>query len=120
MKQLVCIICPNSCHLTVEKDGDGYKVSGNRCLRGEKFATQEMTNPQRTFSSTVRTVFQKTPLLPVRLNGEIPIDQIFPVMKEINKVLVKTRLKSGDVVIKNVLGLNVDVIATSSLLLKEK
>ena len=37
-------------------------------------------------------------------------------MKEINGVVVTERIHSGDAVIKNVLGLDVDVIATSSIL----
>ena len=37
-------------------------------------------------------------------------------MNEINHVTVKKRLKRGDVVIKNVLSLGVDVIATSGVL----
>ncbi len=120
MKNLVCIVCPNGCHLSVEKSDDGYQVEGNRCPRGEKFAVQEMTNPLRTFSSTVRAVFKEAGVLPVRLNGEIPKNKIFEVMKEINKVVVKTRLKSGDKVIENVLGLHVDVIVTSSILQEKK
>ena len=37
-------------------------------------------------------------------------------MNEINRVTVKKRLKRGDVVIKNVLSLGVDVIAASGVL----
>ena len=43
-------------------------------------------------------------------------DKIFDVMKEINKVVVSKPLDRGDVIIKDVLGLGVDVIATSNLL----
>jgi CxxC motif-containing protein len=37
-------------------------------------------------------------------------------MKEISKVTVSKQLNRGDVIIKDVLGLGVDVIATSDLL----
>ena len=72
--------------------------------------------PKRTSSSVVKTAFDAVPVLPVRVSAEIPKEKIFDVMNEINHVTVKKRLKRGDAVIKNVLSLGVDVIATSGVL----
>lgn len=116
MKQLVCIGCPRGCRLTIdEKDGE-YIVTGNTCPRGKEFATSEMTAPKRTICSTVKTAFSDVPVLPVRVSDDIPKEKIFDVMREINAVTLKERIGRGDAVIKNVLGLGVDVIATSDLL----
>ena len=116
MKQLVCIGCPRGCRLTIdEKDGE-YIVTGNTCPRGKEFAISEMTAPKRTICSTVKTVFPDEPVLPVRVSDDIPREKIFDVMREINAVTLKERIGRGDAVIKNVLGLGVDVIATSDLL----
>lgn len=115
-KELTCIVCPNGCNLKVTIDQDNFTVSGNRCKRGEVFAKQELTCPMRTISSTVRTAFKEAPVIPVRVSSEIPKDQIFQVMDEINKVYVKDHLGIGDKVITNVKGLNVDVIVTSNIL----
>lgn len=115
-KEMTCIVCPLGCRLKVELvDGD-YKVSGNSCLRGQTFAINEIKNPLRTISSTVRTIYPDVPVLPVRVSADIPMKKIFPVMQEINKVLVKQPFKRGDVIIKDVLGLGVDVICTSDIL----
>lgn len=76
----------------------------------------EMTNPKRTICSTVRTAFPNVPVLPVRVSDEFPKNRIFDVMREINRTVVKKPVGRGDVVIKNVLGLGVDVIATSNVL----
>ncbi len=114
--KMTCIVCPSGCSLTAEKVGENIMVSGNKCKRGEAFAVSEMTNPQRTICSTVKTVFPEVPVLPVRVSADIPKDKIFDVMKEINRVTVKQRIKRGEPVIKNVLSLNVDVIATSDIL----
>ena len=116
MKKLVCIVCPNSCELEITQNENGISVSGNKCKRGITFATDEMTAPKRTISSVVKTAFDAVPVLPVRVSAEIPKEKIFDVMNEINHVTVKKRLKRGDVVIKNVLSLGVDVIATSDVL----
>ena len=51
-----------------------------------------------------------------RDSSESPREKIFDVMREINAVTLKERIGRGDAVIKNVLGLGVDVIATSDLL----
>lgn len=116
MKQLVCIGCPRGCRLTIdEKDGE-YIVTGNTCPRGKEFAISEMTAPKRTICSTVKTVFSDVPVLPVRVSDDIPREKIFDVMREINAVTLTERIGRGDAVIKNVLGLGVDVIATSDLL----
>ena len=106
MKQLVCIGCPRGCRLTIEENNGEYTVTGNTCPRGKEFA----------ICSTVKTAFSDVPVLPVRVSDDIPKEKIFDVMREINAVTLKERIGRGDAVIKNVLGLGVDVIATSDLL----
>ena len=116
MHELVCIVCPRGCTMHIEeKDGETV-VIGNTCKRGERFAISEMTEPKRTICSTVRTSFDAVPVLPVRVSDEIPKDRIFDVMAEINKVCLRERVGRGEPVLKNVLGLGVDVIATSDIL----
>ena len=56
------------------------------------------------------------PPRPVRVSADIPKDRIFDVMDALKTVTVSERIGRGDVVIPDVLGLGVDVIATSSLL----
>ena len=54
-KELVCIVCPRSCRMTITSDGDELVVTGNTCKRGKEFAVSEMTDPRRTVCTTVRT-----------------------------------------------------------------
>ena len=107
MKELTCIGCPRGCTLKIERDGDGWSVTGNTCPRGREFAVSEMTAPRS---------FPGAPVLPVRVSADIPKDRIFDVMDALKTVTVSERIGRGDVVIPDVLGLGVDVIATSSLL----
>lgn len=118
MKKLTCIICPNGCTLTVSEGQGGYQVNGNRCKRGEQFAITEMTHPMRTVTTTVRTAFQEAPVLPVKVSGEIPKERIMDVMEALRQVVVTQPIGRGSVVLADVLGLSVDVIATSNLLLQ--
>jgi len=114
MKRVICIECPNGCALEINEET--LEVTGNRCKRGEIFIKSELTNPKRTIQTTIKTTFKEVPVVPVRVSSLIPKDKIFDVMKEIKKVVVDKKLKIGDVVIKDVLGLGADVIITSNKL----
>lgn len=116
MSELVCIVCPRGCTLQVEGEGDALQVTGNGCKRGADFARSELTAPKRTLCTTVRTAFPDVPVLPVRVSAEIPKNQIFPVMEAINAVTLETPVAMGGVILEDVLGLGVDVVAASDLL----
>ncbi len=104
--------------MKIEENGGEYTVSGNFCKRGEAFAKSEMINPMRTICTTVKTSFPDIPVLPVRVSAEIPKSKIFDVMNEINKITLEKKVSRGEAIIKNVLGLGVDIIATSDILAK--
>lgn len=116
MRELVCIVCPKGCTMKIEEKDGEISVTGNSCKRGASFAVSEMTEPKRSVCTTVRTVFKDAPVIPVRVSAEIPKDRIFDVMREINAVTLSSPVGRNDVIIKNVLGLGADVIATSGVL----
>lgn len=116
MKKLTCIICPNSCSLTVDKDESGeFIVTGNSCNRGRDFAISEVTRPVRSVCSTVKTTFKEMPRLSVRTSEEVPLDRVFDVMHEISQVVIDKPVHEGDKILCNVLGLEADIIATSDM-----
>lgn len=116
MKELVCIVCPRGCRMQITEENGSLQITGNGCKRGAAFAESETRDPRRTICTTVRTAFPDVPVLPVRVSQEIPKNRIFDVMAEINRTTVRERLGRGDTVLENVLGLGVDVIATSNVL----
>ena len=113
MKEFICIVCPRGCHLKVDDD---MNVTGNTCPRGKVYALNEITNPTRMITSTVAIESEELKRLPVMTSMPIPKGKIFEVMEEINKVRIKAPIKIGDVIIKNVLGLDSDIIATRNIL----
>ena len=115
-KELVCIVCPRSCRMRIEMRDGGPEVTGNGCQRGRDFAVRETTDPRRTVCTTVRTVFPEAPVLPVRVSGPIPKGKVFELMREAGRVTVTQPLRRGDVVVADILGLGVDLIATSGVL----
>lgn len=112
MHDLICIVCPRGCRLKVD---DNLNVSGNFCKRGEVYGKSEVTNPVRTITSTVKINSNKIKRLPVMTDRPIPKDKIFDVMKEINKVIVETPVKTKDIVINDVLSLGVNIVATRTI-----
>ena len=114
-KEMVCIVCPMSCHLSVEIENDTVKsVTGNTCPRGAKYASEEICNPTRMVTSTVVLKNARMTRLPVATEYPVPKDKIFDVMDQINKVKVKAPVKLGDVIIENVAKTGVNIIATRS------
>lgn len=114
---MTCITCPNGCILSVEEKDGRIVVTGNQCPKGEAFAKSELTNPMRTISTTVSTRDPAVPVVPVRVSGEIPKGRIFDVMEAINRLTVTAPAGRGAVLAADVLGLGVDVIVTSDVLI---
>lgn len=108
-KEMICIVCPMGCHLTI--DTDTLDVTGNTCPRGAEYAKEELVAPKRVITSTVRITGGLHHRLPVKTNGAIPKDLNFKCMEELAKVELKSPVKVGDIVIKNVLNTGVDVVA---------
>lgn len=112
-KQLICICCPKGCHLEVK--GEDLTVTGNGCKRGAEYGVNEVTNPVRIVTSTVKATGGAFKVIPVKTKMAIPKGLIMKCMEEINKTEVNLPVKIGDVVIKNVLQTGVDVVVSKNV-----
>lgn len=121
IREMPCIVCPMSCQIRVETGGNGeiISVTGNTCARGEQYARNELTNPVRMLTSTVRLENGPYRRLPVILSAQIPRERMMDAMQEINRITVCAPVKRGDVVLDNVCGLGVNVLASRSMEQKE-
>lgn len=116
IKVYTCIVCPNGCEIEVDlNDKNINKIEGALCKKGKEYVTQELTNPQRNIATSVKVLNGNLELVSVRLNSNIPKDKIFDVMEEIKKIEVEAPIKIGDIIEKNILNLNVDLIATRNI-----
>ena len=110
-RELTCIVCPVGCRLSVELDGTTVvSVSGNTCIRGENYAKNECTNPQRTVTSTVRC--KNGEVVAVKTAGTIPKEKMAECMNIINNKKIDLPVSIGDVIIKDVFG--TDIIVTQN------
>ena len=113
---LICIGCPLGCPLTVEMEGNEVKsVAGNTCPRGDAYAKKELTNPTRIVTSTVRVAGGRLAMVSVKTESDIPKGKIFECVKALKDVEVTAPVSIGDVIVENVAGTGVNVIATKNV-----
>ena len=112
MKELTCIVCPRGCRLKVD---DNMVVTGNSCPRGEKYAINELTNPTRTITSSIRVNNRPYILVSVKTDKPVPKDKMFDVMKEIDKLSIDAPTRIGQVVSTNVLGTDANIVITKDI-----
>ena len=114
-REMVCVSCPMGCAITVELDDNNevISVTGNTCPRGDKYARQECTHPERMLTSTVKVEGGRLPVVPVKSASPIPKEMLFDAMKEVNKVTLKAPVTFGDVAVKNILGTGLDIVVTN-------
>lgn len=115
-RELTCIGCPMGCQITVTINGEDLQVTGNTCPRGAEYAKNEVTNPRRTVTSSVKVTDGIAVRVPVKTKTDIPKEKIFDCMKEIKKTAVKAPVKIGDVIIENIAGTGVNLVATKDVM----
>lgn len=105
------------CPLKVEmENGEVVSVSGNTCKRGDVYARKEVTNPTRIVTSSVIVEGGSLAAVSVKTKEDIPKGKIFDIMKELKGVKVPAPVHIGDVILSNVAGTGVDIIATKNVL----
>ena len=113
---LICIGCPLGCPLTVEMEGAEVKsVSGNTCPRGDAYARKELTNPTRIVTSTVRVTGGTLGMVSVKTSADIPKGKIFDCVKELQAIDIPAPVAIGDVIIADVCGTGVSIVATKNV-----
>ena len=119
---LPCIVCPAGCIINVTvkdpKDQDGKEpeilsITGNTCRRGEEYAKNEVTDPVRIVTSSVRVSGSDKPVVSVRTASPIPKGKIDDCIKAMKGLTVEAPVKIGDVLIPNVAGTGTDLIASA-------
>ncbi|ACI20002.1 DUF1667 domain-containing protein [Dictyoglomus thermophilum] len=110
-KELTCIVCPLGCNLEVEIINNEIKVKGNKCDKGRKYAEEEIKNPKRVLTTTVRVKNGKYNVIPVKTTGPIPRDYIFEVLKRLAKIEIEAPVPQGFKVLEKIYQ-DVDVITT--------
>lgn len=116
-KEMICIGCPMGCYLTVDYVGKTIRdVNGNRCKVGLEYAEKEISNPERTLTTTVKVKNGHLPLVSVRTNKPISKNKIFDTMDLLAKIEVEAPVKIGESIVQNIFNTGVNIVATKNIL----
>ena len=113
----LCIGCPLGCRLEVDEDesGDIVEVRGFSCKKGEEYAAQEHVAPRRMITTTVGVSGGLYPRLPVKTSVTVPKELVMEVCRALRTVCVPAPVHRGDVIVPNILGTGVDIVATRDM-----
>ena len=110
----ICINCPKGCELEVVRKEDGtVVVTGHTCPRGEAYGRAELENPTRMVTGLVRIAGMRKPL-PVKTKSAVPKGKIDAVLFALHQTTVQLPVRIGDVIVPDVAGTGIDVVATAN------
>ena len=116
-REMICIECPLGCALSVDIDNSKVIATrGNKCPKGEVYAVSEVESPRRFFTATVLAENLEIKMVPVKTAAPIPKAKIIEAAIEIKKIKINKPVSAGETIVKNFLGLGVDLVATRSVL----
>ena len=115
-KEITCIVCPIGCKILVRTVEDHFELlEGNKCKKGIDYARNEALDPRRMLTSSILVKNGEWPLVSVKSTRPVPKHKVFFVLKEIKKKTVNAPVKSGQIIIKNVVNTRIDIVATKSV-----
>jgi len=118
-KIVTCIACPVGCEIRVHVTEKGViEIQGNRCKRGFQYAKDEVLNPRRVLTMSVKVENGEMELLSVKTDISIPKKIIPKAIDHLKKIKVNAPVRIGDVIVKDLLGTGVKVVATRTILRK--
>ena len=106
-----CIMCPIGCALSVEKEGEKIVVTGNGCLRGEKYGASEFTCPKRVVTTLIKGAYGG--VVSVKTKEPIPKSLVPMALKQAAAFRLERDVFAGETVIADVAGSGVPFVATA-------
>jgi len=115
-RHFVCVVCPVGCEIDVIHDGSKIlSMAGNKCEKSEEFVRQELIEPMRILTTTVRIQGSRWPVIPVRTDKAVP-KRLFPrMMRQLRHVQLQAPVNMLDVVVRDVLRTGANLIATRTM-----
>ena len=116
ISEVTCIRCPLGCAITVDVAPDGAAVyrEGASCARGREYVVAEVTAPVRSVATTINVPGCGEPLS-VKTADPIPKPLIADAVRAMKAAHVELPVRMGDMVLPDVCGTGVPVVATKSL-----
>ena len=114
MKELVCIVCPKGCRLHVDEQ-NGFAVTGNSCPRGAEYGKNELKNPTRVLTSTVKISGALHSRCPVKTDCPIAKEKLFDAMREVAAAQLQAPVAVGEIVVANIAETGANLVAAKTM-----
>lgn len=112
-KELICIICPNSCRIKITYNGRKVKnIIGAQCSKGKEFVINEIRNPMRFFTGSISCKNGDYQLVSVKTNKAVPKEIMEKIAANIKEIEVEAPVEIGQVIWPSITNNHVDLVAT--------
>lgn len=92
-----------------------FRIQGYRCPRGEAYAQEEITDPKRILTTSIKVLHGDYPLVSVRTDRPIPKRLIPEALQVVRSLCVVAPVEIGQVLVPNILGTEARLIATRTV-----
>jgi len=122
IEKIICIRCPEGCEITVNLDEKKNitEITGNSCKLGLIFAENEIKNPTRMLTTTVKVKNGLLPLVPVYTEKPVPKEKIFEIINELKKIEIEAPIKLNQIIVENIFNLGINILASRDIEIKGK
>jgi len=115
-KNMICIECPRGCHISANVEGNKIvEIKGAGCPKGILYATSEIEDPVRAFTTTVLAKGLPLKFIPVRTVKPIPKRDLPKAVARAREICITHPVRTGGVIVEDFLGLGTALIATRSV-----
>ena len=116
-RNLICVACPIGCRLKITGTLEDLKIAGGtpNCKIGAAYVRDELTNPTRMVCTTVKIKGGIHNVIPVRTDRAIPERYKLEVVKAANEIVLTSPVTMGDVVIADLFGTGVNLVAERNM-----
>ncbi|MDA1257646.1 MAG: DUF1667 domain-containing protein [Chloroflexi bacterium] len=113
---IVCVVCPVSCAVQVEFEGNGIiRTDHNQCKLALEYVNDELFDPRRTLTTSLAVDGGAKPLVSVKTDHGIPKHRVMEAMQSLSGLHVQAPVHIGDVIVPNLIGTGADLVATRNV-----
>ena len=114
--EFICVTCPVGCSITATvENGELIATEGQGCKRGTAFVREELTDPRRMLTTTVRVKGGMLPLVPVHSLAPLPKGMLMSVAARLRDVIVHAPVAPHQIVLDDVEGTGVDIVTSRAM-----
>lgn len=115
-KKIICVRCPKGCEITTTLDGYSINyIEGNTCKLGIDYVNNEIKDPRRILTTTVKVINGVHPLVAVWTDKPIPKNKIFQLVEALKKVELKAPIELDRIVLENIFNLGINVVTSGKV-----